>query len=429
VAAGLAALVLLHYRFLEVAARGLGGDDPVALLVAGLRHLPRFYAGFLGGDQVAGWPALALAMAVLVALPLLRAPRPVWFLVGMTLLAPLPFAAMGYSERYGYFASAPAALVIGWSLGEGWGRLAGGRVGVRLGGVILALLLGATLWQSGQRCAEERAVSRETGGYAARLAELRPTLGDLHDVMFLNLPPMLKWNINDLWGVDRAEDLIVPHDQAVFCTATHYFGPPDFGPLGYRHVVEADRGDLLLHPPDRPLGARTAIPDPCFLAGDLEVLPVPDDLGPGVRGELRRLRLVQDRLAETGDPRERVLVEAPVAGLSPPLPTGELRYVLEPLPDVPEADLAHGARFPVRLRVTTDLPRPGLLVVVTYLTPEEPVHRLGGDVGRFCRHVQATLDGAPAPVIPVYFHLTGVVVPAGHHEVVVQQRPPPREDR
>jgi hypothetical protein len=154
------------------------------------------------------------------------------------------------------------------------------------------------------------------------------------------------------------------------------------------------------------------------------VVTRPPDLSQGLQGEARFREQLRARTAALQDPRERVLVEAPLPELAPPLPRGALHFALEELPATPHYTIERGVVFSAQLRVQLELERPGLLVVVTYFAAEEPVHRLGGDIGRFCRQVAATIDGAPAAVHPVFYHCAGIVVPAGRHEVLVRQRAP-----
>jgi hypothetical protein len=426
-----AAVALLHYEFLEVHSHGLaagGGTGLVGMVARMAAEVPKYVEAGAGGNFYDGWRPLAWVVLAVAGLAALSRPR----LRRLALLAPLaafPFAILGHNERYAYFATGATALLIGAAL-----PVALARVGApsRLARLAPLLLAAAIAVQVPARIASARAAAAVTRTLLQELDAHRPLLDDLDHLVFVNTPFPLRWAIADrLKPRTRAEfesilERIRVH--AWLCTDSAYFdaAPADLRPLGATRALVLDHGHLIERPPERPLGDRKLAPM-IFLAGAIEVVPRVANSDRGIDRERRRDALFE-RFATIADPTALALVERPIPELAGSLPQRELALKFEPLPAPPRAAKGGAAAseaanpFRQQLIATVRTERPALFVVVTYFSAEDPIHRMTGDIGRFCEIVEAELDGASAPIVPVDYHAAGVVVPAGTHVVRILPR-------
>ncbi len=424
----LAVAAFTHFRLLEQSAQGLAGAGLANQLERVLQFSVKYWSGMAGHDPMVP-VGIAPWIVLLAAVPFLgKLGRREVFLIAFGFTAPLPFAVLGHSERYAYFASGPLVLAMASLWIEPRASTAPSRriapvMGV-VGVVVVAALGVMYSIQSTLRFGDVREAARESGATVDSLSQLLPELHDLDRVAFLNAPPMMKWTLNDLLEVDSLDDFVAPKSPPYFVTDHAYFhlGPVDLREHGFDQVLEyLPTGKLERRDPARPFGERQVIAPVWFLARNFRVLSRPANLGGGFRGQLQWMDTVLDAARATKDPREMVVVEQPIPELERPLATESAVFRFESGPSAAAGGTSEGVVIPGQLVVDLDLPRAGLLVVVTYFNAPDPVHRMAGDVGRFCRHVHAELDGQVVPVIPVFYHLSGIVVPAGEHRVVVRQ--------
>src|SRR5262249_11182565 len=130
----LAALVGLHFLLFERGVQELaGGGGPLERVVKAFKAWPLFFEGAFGADRFGGSRAVAWVALVLTGIGVASRPRRFALPAALALFSPLPFAALGHNERYGYFgsglllvlfvAAAPRALALapialargGWS--------------------------------------------------------------------------------------------------------------------------------------------------------------------------------------------------------------------------------------------------------------------------------------------------------------------------
>jgi hypothetical protein len=419
------AVALLHYQFLEVHSHGVASDGSVSVVTRMLEEVPRYLEGGAGGNFYDGWRPLAWTLLAVAGLAALARPR----LRRLALLAPLaafPFAILGHNERYGYFAAGATALLLARAL-----PVALARVGtpLRLARLAPLLLVAAIAFQVPARLDSVREAARVTRTMLDDLDAHRALLDDLDHVVFVNTPMPLRWAIaHRLRPRSRAEfESILDRTKmrVWLCSDSAYFaaGPADLRALGATRALVLEQGRLVERPPDRPLGDRRPVPI-AFLAGGVEVVPRVSTADRGIDRDRNRDALFA-RLARLTDPTALALIEAPLPELSGALPQRELALQIEPLPAA-SANATNPAGvanpFNQQLVATVRLAQPGLFVVVTYFSAEDPIHRMTGDIGRFCEIVEAELDGAPVPIVPVDYHAAGVVVPAGNHSVRIRPR-------
>ena len=419
------AVALLHYQFLEVHSHGLASEGGAGVLTRMLAEVPRYLEGGAGGNFYDGSRPLAWILLAVAGLAALSRPR----LRRLALLAPLaafPFAILGHNERYGYFATGATALLLARAL-----PVALARVGTppRLARLAPLLLVAVIAFQVPARLDSVREAARVTRTLLNDLDAHRALLDDLDHVVFVNTPMPLRWAIADrLRPRTRAEfeSILERTKMRVWLSSdSAYFaaGSADLRSLGATRALALEQGHLVERPPDRPLGDRRAV-SLAFLAGGVEVVPRVSTSDRGVDRDRNRDALLA-RFAALTDPTAIALIEAPLPGLSGALPQRELALQIEPLP--PGATNATNSAsvanpFNQQLVATLKLAQPGLFVVVTYFSAEDPIHRMTGDIGRFCEIVEAELDGAPVPIVPVDYHAAGVVVPAGEHTVRIRPK-------
>jgi hypothetical protein len=424
-----AAAAAVHFAVFEPAASGLVAAAPLERLRRALFDWPRFLEGALGGDVLAGSRPVAWAALLLAAIGVGSSSRR-RFLALHALASPLPFAALGHNDRYAYLAYGVTALAFAACAPRGIVRLLGPagrrilrRPAIRLRGAAAALVaaLAATqAIQSAPRLESLRLAGEETAALLADLEPLAPKLRDPKQAVYVNCPASLKWALWDRSGIDRPVDFQGLEMVNVLCTKRAYFAlaPLDWSRSDRRLVIACEGGRLLERPLDRPLGEREPLPY-VFLAGGLEVATGAP--GGGALALQRRFDELVRRTRELEDPIGRVLVEAPVEGLSPPLPREKLEWKLEPVQAPPGAKPPPGL-FGLRLVARVDVERPAFLVAMTCLVAEDPLRRVTGEFGRSSALLEALLDGRPAPIVPAFVHACGIVVPAGEHQVVLRAR-------
>ncbi len=433
-----AALVVVHFDRLS-SVSGLASGSYVDRATKALQCILLYFSGSLGDNCMVGLPWIAPWLGAMLLPGLIAGQRRHWFLLCFAALAPLPFAGLGHSERYAYFASGPFSLLLASLCLEGWpeaarmirapslGRLAG--AGLFFG------LLGVHVNQSSLRLNEMRTAASDTRSLDDDLDAILPTIrNDLSATGFINLPRMTRLSLFDrlhlqtVADLRRAEQSFLPIN--LFVTDGAYFGKASFAAepdpsRNLRHLLYCDGLHLEAMSPAAPLAPRRAYLEPVFFARDFEVFAPPPDL-PSDRRRSRAFKVAFLEVARTfRDPEEKVLIEARVGGLDRPLAVGRVdwQFIPGPAPAVTEEQSSIATpRFLGRLKVRTGHERPALLVVVAYTAAEDPVARVTGTEGRCCDLFTATLDGAEVRIVPVFYHLTGVVVPPGSHEVEVFQR-------
>jgi hypothetical protein len=421
-----AAIAALHYAFLEVHARGVSANAPLERIARALAAVPRFLEGGAGGNAYDGsrplaWVVLACAGGAALLRPKLRL---------LALLAPLaafPFAIVGHNDRYGYFATGATALLIAGGLPLAVTFATNGRRRrsvARLAAWAPLALAAVVAFQLPARIASVRTAGRATRALLDGLDRQRARLDDLDRVVFVNTPSPLVYAIaHRLAPRTRAEfESIVARVRmrAFMATDRAYFGggPAELAPLGATEALVCDGGELVARPITQPMGGRTLLPL-AFLARGVALVEPVRTAATGRERERGRDELLA-RFRKLDDPLASVLIETPIAELEGQLPDAPLQLEFEPL----ATGQVNAARLPFanQLKATTDLPRPGLLVVVTYFAAEDPLHRLTAEIGRFCDSFEADVDGAPVRIVPAFFHAVGVVVPAGHHVVRVRAK-------
>lgn len=429
------AIVLVHFRVFERTAQNLATTAPWVRIANALRTFPLYLAGALGGDDQTGSRTLAAVVGAVALVGLLRFRRRALFLVAFALAAPLPFAAIGHNDRYGLYPAAAALLAVAAGARRGVARiaaLAGARSPRALrralaAGDFVPLALGAAfLLQLPPRLATLREVGRSTAQILADLDAHRAEVADADHTDFVNVPYSLRWPLFERLGVTRPEQLVAPPFRSWLCTDDAYFGLAPAGPARAesRRALVLEGGRLVVRPAQAPLGARRFEPA-VFLAGGFEVVARPDGLATGSPAEQEFRAGLNARIVALAAPRDHVVLERAPEGLVAPLPTEKLAWRIEPLASSPELEAAvrqQASVLAVRLVAEVEVPRAALLVVVTYLASEDPLHRLTCDTGRFYDLLAATLDGRPSPILPAFVHGCGIVVPAGKHEVVLLQK-------
>lgn len=430
----LGALAYGHFRWLEQVAQGMAGGSLGDRLQQAAVSYPGYFLSTLGSDHVVGLPWLGPIAGAILLVALLGAERRHFWILGYALVAPLPFAAISFSDRAAYHSSALLALFGAGALLEALPRVvtrvqASARCGRQLGGTLLVALLAVLGVQSVQRFAgvhdaavESRQLYRDLDEILPQLPALPPERRDPWPVAFVNWPRMLKWPLNDRLGIQRPEDLVEPRVLAFFHTESSFFalGSADLS-ASFEAVVACENGRLVLRDPAHPMGDRTALSPLWYLAPAVEVIPR-SGFRRGPRGDEEHRRAIESRLAKIVDPRQLALLETDLK--VDRLARDGLREARFDRGGSPQTRDGLGAYFPGQLIADFDLREPGLWVVITYLASEDPVLRVAGSLGRFCDWMQATVDGKEVPVLPIYYHCTGVLVPEGRHQVIIQQRPP-----
>ncbi|HET6164692.1 MAG TPA: hypothetical protein VFG37_13570 [Planctomycetota bacterium] len=429
------ALILVHFKVFERTAQNLATTAPMVRIANALRTFPLYLAGALGGDDQTGSRTLAAVVGAVALLGLVRFRRRALFLVAFVLAAPLPFAAIGHNDRYGLYPAAAALLAVAAGARRGVARIAalagarspGARRRALAAGDFVPLVLGAAfLLQLPPRLATLRDVGRSTGQLLADLDSHRAEVADVDHTDYVNVPYSLRWPLFERLGVTRPEQLVAPPFRSWLCTDDAYFGLAAAGPARAesRRALVLDGGRLVVRPAQAPLGARRLEPA-VFLAGGFEVVARPDGLATGSPAEQEFRAGLLARIEKLAAPRDHVVLERAPEGLVAPLPTEKVAWRIEPLAPSPELEAAvrqQASVLAVRLVAEVEVPRAALLVVVTYLASEDPLHRLTCDTGRFGDLLAATVDGRPAPILPAFVHGCGIVVPAGKHEVVLLQK-------
>jgi hypothetical protein len=423
-----ATLLLIHASWLETAARPKSGTPDRALLLRAVGSLPRYLESGLGGDTVGGVRALAwAALAIVLAAAIHDRRRR--FLALEFLLAPLPFAVAGYSDRYallttalGLLAFAAAAPVVIATLSRGASRR---RRWLPAGAMALVFLV-----QSRPRLFLLEAANDESARIIGAVRAAGDALLDAPAALLINAPPYLLEAVQALrlgrvriarvrGEAPRIAPGFAPPVHAL-CTKDGYFSldPPDATTTQGALPFEWDGQALVPRDPAAPFGPRRELPV-AFLASGFEVLTAPTPAHP-VLLPFAREEAATARTRGLEEPMSNALLERPLEGLVEPLPTERLDWRVEPL----SAEDGRGAaQFDQQLVATIDVPRPALLVVgVTWLGPPDPLRFIVGSARRWCDLFRAELDGKPARIEPVYGHACGIVVPAGRHQVVVRGR-------
>ena len=431
----LCALVLVHFLVFERTAQNLATTAPMVRIANAFRTFPQYLAGALGGDDLTGSRTLAAVVSAVALVGLLRARRSALFLVAFALAAPLPFAAIGHNGRYGLYPAAAALLAVAAGARRGVARIAalagarspGARRRALAAGDFVPLVLGmGFLLQLPPHLATLRDVGSATAQLLADLDSHRAEVADVDHTDFVNVPYSLRWPLFERLGVTRPEQLVAPPFRSWLCTDDAYFGLEAAGPARAEstRALVLDGGRLVVRPAQAPLGERRFEPA-IFLAGGFEVAARPDGLATGSPAEQEFRAGLLARIAKLAAPRDHVVLERAPEGLVAPLPTEKLAWRIEPLAPSPALEAAvrqQASILAVRLVAEVEVPRAALLVVVTYLASEDPLHRLTCDTGRFCDLLAATVDGRPSPILPAFVHGCGIVVPAGKHEVVLLQK-------
>ncbi|MFO0981647.1 MAG: glycosyltransferase family 39 protein [Planctomycetota bacterium] len=191
-------LTLVHYTLLErqvSAATFNPNQSPLRLPLWFLRTLPRYFAAYAGVNvaalswplTVAAWSAIGLAASLIAW----RLGRPALFVLGLAVAGTLPYSLIDLTDRYAYFASAPALM-----LGAHVLLAAADRFGHLAGSCARGLCLLAIAWFARGALGVERGWSElamDARNVYQGFAQVKPRLARANQLFLVNVPRFDKW--------------------------------------------------------------------------------------------------------------------------------------------------------------------------------------------------------------------------------------------
>jgi hypothetical protein len=397
--AAVAVLTGLHWLLLERRVSGATfnpGQSPLMLPLWFARTVPAFLAGFaLGGAESLplAWAAATwLALAALVIVLARRLGRDFLGLAGLTVLGTLPYSLVSHLDRYAYFASIPASILLCSTAVRLFPATPVARAAqaLALGGALVLLVT-----QSYRGLARWHALGVEAEAIHDSIARVKPRLGRPDQLLLVNVPAFNKWIVAYQLGYD-------------------WILPPGPRVVQWDNYFEAGR--VRFAPPER------TVPD------DLVLLHYEG----GTLVERTRDELARDKIdyPALSFPRQLVLARAPTeAAVREAIESlgGDPRTsaVLEQtLPGYGSGELAAGrilSRHGNEIEVEAD--GRALLVIIGLYLPPDPLGHEVGQTGRFQDLVRAVeLDGKPTEIMPAFYHFLALPIPPGRHRVKFSMR-------